>query len=68
MDPLDDFFRQAVDGLSLELDEALSKWQATSDDADVRRLCHSIKGSGGSFGFPLVSVLAAAAEKAAPEE
>jgi DNA-binding response OmpR family regulator len=68
MDPLDDFFRQAVKGLVDQLDAALSTWHMEGDDAELRRLCHSIKGSGGSFGFPIVSVLASAAEQASSSE
>jgi DNA-binding response OmpR family regulator len=64
MDPLDEFFRQAVSGLVDQLDDAMATYKSRGDDGDLRRLCHSIKGSGGSFGFPLVSVLAAAAESA----
>jgi DNA-binding response OmpR family regulator len=67
MDQLDDFFRQAVSGLIDQLDAALDEWHASGDDSDIRRVCHSIKGSGGSFGFPLVSVLASSAEAASPE-
>jgi DNA-binding response OmpR family regulator len=68
MDPLDDFFREAVGDLVRQLSDASVAWHETRDDSDLRRLCHSIKGSGGSFGFPLVSVLAAAAERAPENE
>jgi DNA-binding response OmpR family regulator len=68
MDPLDEFFRQAVNGLVDQLDDAMVTFKSQGDDGDLRRLCHSIKGSGGSFGYPLVSVLAAAAERASESE
>jgi DNA-binding response OmpR family regulator len=68
MDELGRFFRQAVVGLIDELESTGHLWAATGNDAELRRLCHSIKGSGGSFGFPLISVLAAAAERAGAHE
>lgn len=68
MDPLDEFFRQAVGGLIEQLETATTTFVATGDDQELRRLCHSIKGSGGSFGFPIVSVLAASAERAPESE
>ncbi len=68
MDPLDDFFREAVGDLVSQLTDATTTWRSSGDDSDLRRICHSIKGSGGSFGFPLVSVLASAAERAPDNE
>jgi DNA-binding response OmpR family regulator len=65
---LDEFFTGAVRGLITDLQGSLDTWRRTGDASELRRHCHSIKGSGGSFGFPLISVLAAAAEDAPPDQ
>jgi HPt (histidine-containing phosphotransfer) domain-containing protein len=68
MDALDTFFREAVGDLVEQIVTAEATLASTGDDSDLRRICHSIKGSGGSFGFPLVSSLAAAAESASLDD
>ncbi|HSJ23980.1 MAG TPA: response regulator [Longimicrobiales bacterium] len=75
MNELRALFRQALASRIAELDEALAllrdDYASGADEADaaarIRRIAHSLRGSGGTYGFPQVSALAAAAEDAAPD-
>jgi HPt (histidine-containing phosphotransfer) domain-containing protein len=71
MDDLRRSYRRALPGRIAALEAAraaLCGTQAERDDArrEVRRVAHSLRGSGGTYGFPEISAAAAAVEDASP--
>ncbi|HEX6693420.1 MAG TPA: response regulator [Longimicrobiales bacterium] len=70
MADLKDYYRHAVNGRVAEIEDALARRATDPDGAAVviRRAAHSLRGSGGTYGFPEVSAAAAVAEDADDEE
>jgi CheY-like chemotaxis protein len=70
MSDLKQLYRQAVAGRVAEIEAALRQTGAESATADesLRHIAHSLRGSGGTYGFPEVSAAAAAAEEADSSE
>lgn len=64
---LNTFFRDAMTTQITELELTLEQLD-TDPEAEVRlrRLAHSLKGSGATYGYPRISITAAAAESADP--
>jgi DNA-binding response OmpR family regulator len=63
------FFKDAIGLQRKEIAAALERLDADPGaEADLRRLTHSLKGSGGTYGYPEVSELAAVAEGATLED
>ena len=67
MSDLAEYYRQAMSGRVQELENALARH---TDDpagtaATIRRAAHSLRGSGGTYGFPEVSAAAGVVEDAA---
>ena len=62
-------FREAAGRRIVALEAALESLDAGSDEAadSLRRLAHSLRGSGASYGFPEVTEAAALVEDAAPD-
>jgi HPt (histidine-containing phosphotransfer) domain-containing protein len=60
---LDAIYRQALPGRIAELESARADGGAASADA-IRRIAHSLRGSGGTYGYPPISEAAAALESA----
>jgi HPt (histidine-containing phosphotransfer) domain-containing protein len=67
MDEMKRIYRLALPSHIAELEAALA---LDPDDAaaKIRRLAHALRGSGGTYGFPDVTVAAAAVEDAAPHD
>jgi histidine phosphotransfer protein HptB len=67
MDELKQMYRRALPSRIAELEAALA---LGPDDAAarIRRVAHALRGSGGTYGFPDVTVAAAAVEDAAPHD
>lgn len=70
MDELKRIYRGAAAGRIRELEAALASPRATqaAAAATIRRIAHSLRGSGATYGFPEVTRAAAAAEDAAEGE
>lgn len=70
MEELKRIYRDAAAGRIRELEAALAGPPATQAEAAaaIRRIAHSLRGSGATYGFPEVTRAAAAAEDAAPAE
>src|SRR3954471_1705436 len=68
MSDLKQLYRQAIVGRVAELQSALRHAENNVDTADesIRRIAHSLRGSGATYGFPEVTDAAAAVEDAAP--
>jgi DNA-binding response OmpR family regulator len=63
------FFKDAIGLQRREIATALEQLgQDPTAEAELRRLTHSLKGSGGTYGYPEVSRLAALAESASRED
>jgi CheY-like chemotaxis protein len=70
MSDLRQYYRQAVIGRIAEIADALARRTAEPDiaAAAIRRAAHSLRGSGGTYGFPDVSAAAATTEDAPDSE
>lgn len=69
MTDLSAIYRQALPGRIAALEQAAGRaGQDAEAAASVRRIAHALRGSGGTYGFPEVSIAAAAAEDAAEGE
>jgi HPt (histidine-containing phosphotransfer) domain-containing protein len=64
---LDAIYRQALPGRIAELETARAGGGAASAEA-IRRIVHSLRGSGGTYGYPQISEAAAALEAAPADE
>jgi HPt (histidine-containing phosphotransfer) domain-containing protein len=69
MDELKELYRQALPPRIEALESARRDAAASPEEASraVRRLAHSLRGSGGTYGFPEVTRAAALVEAAPPE-
>lgn len=67
MTGLDAIYRQALPGRIAELETARAEGGEASAEA-IRRIAHSLRGSGGTYGYPRISEAAAAVEAAPADE
>src|SRR5690606_21154714 len=68
MDELRQIYRQAMVPRIQELEAALSGLvQSAGGEREIRRVAHSLRGSGATYGCPAVSAAATAVEEAKPE-
>lgn len=68
MDELKQIYRQAMPARIRELEAALPELRSARADTEsaIRRVAHSLRGSGATYGFPEVSAAASAVEEADP--
>ncbi|MCF7805201.1 MAG: response regulator [Candidatus Marinimicrobia bacterium] len=70
MDELKEYYRNALGGRIEALESARKALSDGDSDAEqtIRRIAHSLKGSGGTYGFPEVSATAGSVETADEED
>ena len=66
MDQLREAYRSRLPEKIVSLEAALAA--GASGVAELRRLAHALRGSGGSYGFPVISEAAGAVEEASPRD